>query len=72
MTREELEKMFDKEFSLIKDVEDYIIVDKASIIKEFMFDTIILEVIKGMLEKEESFWNIYIKQKAKEIYWIDL
>jgi hypothetical protein len=55
MTREELEKMFDKEFSLIKDVEDYIIVDKASIIKEFMFDTIILEVIKGMLEKEESF-----------------
>ena len=87
-TREELEKMFDEEFwelyHLI-DVEEYwwkeaLMWDE---VKQFIFKTIIPEILKSIREEYWSFDNwcwccsttilgTEIRQKAKELYWIDL
>ena len=77
MLKEELEKMFDYNFG--HDNED------LPIIKKFIFETIIPEVLKSILEinwersndftKSKISWNYIlkdIKQKAKENFWIDL
>ena len=88
MNNKELEQMFDNKFNihyLRIFREDYEII---SDVKEFMFDTIIPEILKSVIPDLKDtqtndewinmmrYWNndcIYeIKQKAKELYWIDL
>lgn len=96
-TREELEKMFDEKFELYEKIyydnhePEYIIRDNE--VKQFIFETIIPEVIREILPEKELemdplklIWNIIeasgntwynvaisqVKQKAKELYWIDL
>ena len=77
MNKEQLEKKFDYNFG--HDNED------LPIIKKFIFETIIPEVLKSILEinwersndftKSKISWNYIlkdIKQKAKELFWIDL
>ena len=89
MNREELEKMFDEIFSNLYEEEDYMDWsiwnnEKTDEVKQFIFDTITLEVLKSVIPKEEvdytndsySAWynrSIFIiKQKAKELYNINL
>ena len=78
MNKIELEKMFD--YNYWHDNED------LSSIKEFIFETIIPEVLKSVINWTDTFihrWNRQIvldantfeydlKQKAKEQFWIDL
>ena len=89
MNREELEKMFDEIFSNLYEEEDYMDWsiwnnEKTDEVKQFIFDTITLKVLKSVIPKEEvdytndsySAWynrSIFIiKQKAKELYNINL
>jgi hypothetical protein len=41
-------------------------------IKEFIFETIIPEVLKDLIEWNYYISDVYIKQKTKELYWITL
>ena len=84
MNKEELEKLIDNEdfmetYWLYEDREEYFSKDK---LKQFIFETIIPEVLKSViLEKREennhidlaynNYWK-YIKNKAKELYNINL
>lgn len=92
MNREILEKMFDEEFDLWTTLVQNNFwehrVNNNNEVKEFIFDTIIPEVLKSVIKdllKDSMYWeeennpywycddlDKYIKQKAKEIYWIDL
>ena len=82
MEWKELEKMFNEKFNVTPYIEDYIIVEKSGKLKQFIFDTIIPEVLKTMLVYEwhwinpiiekRKYANKIIKQKAKELYWIVL
>jgi len=96
MNREEIEKMFDKTIWInsIKDFESLwektkeLLSYEDNRIKQFIFNTIIPEVIKEILPefkdthtKDDEINSMrrghndciqYIKQKAKELYWIDL
>jgi len=79
MTREELEKMFDEEFDLWKiDIynEQWIAIwyeNNNKKVKQFIFETIIPEVLKSMLADNPWFiWNSRIKQQAKKLYKITL
>ncbi len=73
-TREELEKMFDEKFGCI--IWNQTEIDQ---INDFIFETIIVEVLKSILKENNKYnqnyvndFNKSIKQKAKELYWIDL
>lgn len=80
MTREELEKMFDEYFEWKDEIE----IINNIYIKQFIFETIIPEVLKSILLNEKhtddnsefDWWYNRciddIKQKAKELYWITL
>ena len=72
-----IEKMFDENFLSKIDNQDYIV--HTNFIKEFIFETLIPEVLKSMLKDDDKFnqryvndFNKWIKKKAKELYWIDL
>ena len=80
-----IEKMFDKAY-LITDWGENWELDRVKV-KDFIFETIIPEVIKGILVEKlwwhtddlmSAYWSWYdncidnIKNKAKELYWIDL
>jgi hypothetical protein len=86
MNREELEKMFDDKFPLERSqIWDWKVFQRTpspEAVKQFIFETIIPEVLKSvMLEKREennhidlaynNYWK-YIKNKAKELYNINL
>jgi hypothetical protein len=69
MNREEMEKMFYEKFTW----------DNLYEVKQFIFETIIPEVLKGMLKEDNKFhqtyvndFNKWIKQKVKELYNITL
>ena len=82
-TREELEKMFDEKFSIICENMPIVSWDwkfyELNDIKQFIFETLIPKVLKSIIPNydveyfyETDFARVYIKQKAKELYWIDL
>jgi hypothetical protein len=71
MNKKELEKMFDEKFEDIYYWKDDIM--------QFIFETIIPEVLRDICIKQDFYWlddtKISlndIKQKAKEKFWIDL
>lgn len=77
MNKEKLEILFQKKFFVEKwniQVKDYVE------IKQFIFETIIPEVLKSLIYPNwwlqfsnwRFIWEEEIKQKAKELYWIDL
>lgn len=78
MNKEELEKIINDRFPSIESIER----EWISILNKFIFETIIPEVLKSIIWKEKSddslYWKIYNrdlkwrKQKAKQLYWIDL
>jgi len=89
MNKKILEEMFDEKLKDITiDYDDYwnpLIYNWNNNIINFIFETIIPEVLKSILEtnwersndftKSKISWNYIfkdIKQKAKELYWIDL
>ena len=76
MNREELEKMFDDKFPLERSqIWDWKVFQRTpspEAVKQFIFETIIPEVLKSVTDKCSSYDLDYIKFKAKELYWIDL
>lgn len=81
MNREELENEFEKEFSDIEKLLRKFSDQDLDDIKTYIFDTIIPEVLKSIIdkidkdsEKSKMYWLTTndIKQKAKEQFWIDL
>ena len=70
MNKEQLEKMFDENFASSIDNEYY--TQHLNFIKEFIFETIIPEVLKDLIEWNYYISDVYIKQKTKELYWITL
>ena len=85
-TREQLEKMFDEEIkSITMDYDDNWnpLLYNPNSLKQFIFKTIIPEILKSIREEYWSFDNWCwccsttilgkeIRQKAKELYWIDI
>lgn len=87
-TRVELEKMFDEEIkSITMDYDDNWnpLLYNPNSLKQFIFETIIPEVLNSVIYRNErihsnnmNYLEWYtdcqdeIKQKAKELYWIDL
>jgi hypothetical protein len=86
MNKKMIEKMFDEKFSLIWEgmpiISENWEIYELQDIKQFIFDTIIPEILKSVLldKREENnhidlaynnYWK-HIKNKAKELYWIDL
>lgn len=80
-TREELEKMFDEEIkSITMDYDDNwnpLLYNPNNTLKQFIFETIIPEILKNIIPWDNIdtayyFTKDWIKQKAKELYWIDL
>ncbi len=81
MNKEQLEKMFDEKYW--NELNDRWNLDwLRNELKQFIFSTIIPEVLKSitLVKREETnhidlafnnYWK-YIKQQAKELYWIDL
>ena len=76
-----IEEMFDKAFNWEILINDwYQTLPITDDIKTFLFETIIPEVLKSIIEDNSNTANIYWevqsieqnKQKAKELYWIDL
>lgn len=86
MTREELEKIFDEEIkSITMDYDDNwnpLLYNPNNTLKQFIFETIIPEVLKSLLINSNwidwtmwvmiKWFNHQIKWQAKELYWIDL
>lgn len=85
MNKEYLEKMFDKEFFNLEQHWNWKYEYVDSELKQFIFEIIIPEVLNNIWEElfwlDFQFWkesisrNEYVerlKQKAKELYWIDL
>lgn len=86
MNKKELEEMFDK---YIDDSRYTLDRDEKAMIKSYIFEVIIQEVLKNFIPNNRewqytknlavhnrtSHWEeleILFKQKAKELYWIDL
>ncbi len=79
MTREELEKMLEDNVTSMRIYDEYRneITDE---IKNFIFETIITEVLKSVINKSKTFnihWCDYldfelVKEEAKEKFWITL
>lgn len=71
MNREELEKMFDEVFEGAY-YRNHTHLEYE--LKEFIFDTIIPEVLRKISPRTDYWFcdKNQIKQKAKELYWIDL
>lgn len=91
MNKEQLEKMFDEKFKLKQERYNIYLHEDFNDIKQFIFSTMIVEVLKSILPDMEkpklwsenqdlyiAYANWYnksmndIKQKAKQLYWIDL
>lgn len=87
MNREELEKMFDERFTDIESLLRKNDWDDLSDIREFIFETIIPEVLKSVTPEKMPdnkdivtsamiYWNNncidYVKNRAKELYNITL
>ncbi len=82
MDKEDLEKMFDDKFSVETEWKTeyffWAINNDPSPdeIKQFIFETIIPEVLKNIIIKPEWFtdyeYKEELKQQAKELYWIDI
>ena len=88
MNKKELEKMFDEEVkSITMDYDDNwnpLLYNPNNTLKEFIFKTITPEVLKSIIDRpflseaDDLYREWYddcisnIKQKAKELYWIDL
>lgn len=85
MNKKQLEKIFDEKYlKLYWNNDEY----GCMAIKQFIFENIVPEVLKSVIKdllKDSMYWeeennpywycddlDKYIKQKAKELYWIDL
>ena len=87
-TREDIEKMFfDDLNSILRDIRNHDVNKniREKMVNKFIFETIIPEVLKSVIYRNESIqsknmnyllWYTdcqdELKQKAKELYWIDL
>ena len=81
MNKKELEKMFDEEFDELLKIDrwerGYDELDVTDEVKQFIFKTIIPEVLNSVLPEWNkksyiSTYKNYIKPKIKELYNIDL
>ena len=79
MNREELEKMFDEYFWKYAERWKTVPAFDDNNVKQFVFETIIPEVLKNMLreitptnERYLKDWNKWLKKQAKEQFNIDL
>ena len=73
MNKQELEKLFDEKVTNMRIFDEY----KNDItykVKQFIFETVIPEVLKEIIPKhyENCKWCSELKIKAKELYWIEL
>jgi hypothetical protein len=87
-TREELEKMFDEldKYDFIQYEENWLDASYSKVnidkIKQFIFESIIPEILKSVIPEEKEGYDdhttiynnciYHTRQKAKELYWIDL
>lgn len=80
MNRKELEKIFEEKFRIIRFYDDCIMKDD---IKDFIFDTVIKEVLRSVIPGEDWAWTLEddrwyneaiedMEYNVLELYWINL
>lgn len=75
MNKKDIEKLFDEKF--LESFWDITCVSPIATIpeiKQFIFNTIIPEVLKSIIPQyyEDCKWCSELNQKVKELYWINL